>query len=447
MMTEVPPDYLRPALRAVSIFTVICFGVDSGLAQIEPPKHCENPDRTEIRFKYANGDRMVVALERHKDPKKCLNWCVTGGAVFHVGHGDSEGRIVHAVVSEGELYPPGYPQGFWMKLVWQPPENSQPDYVIRGLGEAGSFQGVSNSGTLLWTAETTAGCARWPDGPNPITRPPVSESLTPRRAGSVEAIAPGPRISAERDRAVAVFDSWVPNPQLSPGAPMPLNSNGAARVIRGDPIPSPGVSPNSPMPLGSSSASRSGIGGGGTDGLKQTGSALSSSGFYGSYSPGGIAVRPPQNSSGIYGAYAPNNNVQQPVPSGSAVARPPMSSSGSSMSYTPKDNSQTVPSGSAVARPPMSSSGTSMSYTPKDVPQPSGGAVAKRSDLSNATQVDPGTKICKIRPIHRSPTTTMGGNMPTSRQLAPPNATVMKNTNNAASGAIRGTRLRPGDPK
>src|SRR5215469_3775298 len=104
MKAAMLPEYLRPALRAVSIFTVTCFGVDSGLAQIEPPKNCENPNRTEIRFKYANGDSMVVALERHKDPKKCVSWCVTGGAVFHVGHGDYEGKIVRAVVSEGELY-------------------------------------------------------------------------------------------------------------------------------------------------------------------------------------------------------------------------------------------------------------------------------------------------------------------------------------------------------
>jgi len=424
MMTEVQaglrPGCLHSHLLSLSLLTAMVFCADSALAQIQPPKHCETPDRTEISFKLENGDRMVVALQRFKDPKKCLGWCVTGGATYH----SKEGRIVHAIVAEGEFRLPG----FWLLLRWQTDVLlGGSDSVVKGLGDAGSWHGIAYSrpgDNINWTAETTPGCARWPDGPNPITQPPVSERLTPGRAGSVEAIAPGPRITADRDRTVALFDSWVPNPQLPPDALIPVNPNGAARALRGDPIPSPGVSPGALMPLGSSSVSRTGIGGGGADG------SASSGGFYGSYSPGGGAVRPPVSSSGIYGVYAP------------------MSSSGASMSYTPKDNVQPVPSGSAVARPPMSSSGASMSYTPKNGPQPSGSAVPKQTSLSKTDQVQPSTTIRKIRPIHRSGSAAViRKNMPAVRQLGPANMTVLRNSNRGAAGAFRGTQLRSGDPR
>ena len=264
----------------------------------------------------------------------------------------------------------------------------------------------------------------------------------------------------------------LPRTEYSMGDALPMGS-GSVRAILGNPVPSPGVSPDALMPTNRR---------GGVTEIDPIPTVptkpwwtnrpdppafgtprASSSGTNGSFSPsapmplGGVAARPPQNSSGIYGPYAPNNmsssgaypsytpKTNSPtVPSGSAVASPPMSSSGAYPSYTPKDNAATVPSGGAVARPPMSSSGASMSYTPKDAPQPSGGAATKQTSLSNSNQIDPGTKICKIRPIHRS---SSANNAPAPRQLGPANVTVMKPTNNAASGVIRGTRFRKGDPK
>jgi hypothetical protein len=197
----------------------------------ETPKWCESPNRTQLFFKLATGERVVISLERSKDEKKCLGWCVTGGAVHN-----HSGILTRGVVTEG-MFVDGK---FYFRIQWM--NKKQDESVFGGTidkGEGSGTQYVNWQGnSSTWTATTVEGCDKWPEGPNPIRQQPAQDKIDSKRSGAAEAIAPSPKIKAGRPRSIDAL-RLVPDPRQSPDAAMPTGRPASARAILGDPVPQP----------------------------------------------------------------------------------------------------------------------------------------------------------------------------------------------------------------
>lgn len=224
-----------------------CFAAAFGFAPaaadfVEVDKYCTSPDRTVIRLDLGKGNSATLVLLRTKEAR-CLQWCVSGTLYLHFHEGYNRKALASGQIVEG---------GFFLdELNWTDRDNGEgPLSVVKTIFKEGLGHGITykeQGNNTNFTAQTLPGCARWPDGPNPIPDP-VTAKLPGDGSRAADAINPPPRMPVELPRSVDIVRETWPETRLNnPSDPVGAGRPAAAQPMLGTPVPNAGIPTNTAM--------------------------------------------------------------------------------------------------------------------------------------------------------------------------------------------------------